>query len=477
MKTGRAMWRQAAAAALAFVVLVAGAVVSSGGTQRRSRPAISSPARFPHQPNIILILTDDQRWDSLSAMPNTRRLLGGHGMTFRNSFVTTPLCCPSRAGLLSGLYSRHTGVYSDVPPNGGASSFKDRSTLATWLKDGGYENGFVGKYLNDYREIGHHIPPGWDDWNAIVSQPAVSYYGFTVNENGRFVHYPPRRTLYSTSVLGGLATRFLRQARPPFFLHFAPIAPHGPAIPLPRDSHDPPQLFPARPPSFDEVDVSDKPWAELHSGLELEDVQEMDGLRRRTLETLRAVDREVANMAEVLSGRGLLDDTVIVFTSDNGYLLGEHRLMDQKIWPYEESIRVPLVMRIPWITRPANDWHLVLNIDVAPTLAELAGARPTSPMDGISLVPLLRGRSPPWRTAFVEEFLGRDQRFHGGPPGFSAIRTTRYLYVVYRTGWRELYDLRRDPYELDNLAGRPVARRLEANLSAQLRALIAERPR
>jgi N-acetylglucosamine-6-sulfatase len=468
--------RPTAALFVALAALMVGSALSVGSPPSALPRAVAVSSTIPKKPNIILILTDDQRWDSMPAMPNVRELLGGHGVTFQNSFVTTSLCCPSRSSLLTGQYSRHTGVYSDVPPNGGATSFRDTSTVATWLKGAGYNTAFVGKYLNDYRAIGHHIPPGWDEWDAIVSQPAVAYDDFQLNQNGRFVQYGPSPSNYSTTVLGAIATRFLEQAKPPFFLHFAPIAPHAPAVPLPRDADRLTTLFPDRSPSFDELDVSDKPWGALHPGLTLEEVRAADGLRQRMLQTLTEVDRVVAGMVRTLTQRGQLQDTVIVYTSDNGYLLGEHRLFLEKIWPYEESIRVPLVIRTPWATTAALDSHLVLNIDLAPTIAELAGIRPAGPVDGASLVPLLQGRDPPWRTSFVEEFLGRDQRFRGGAPPFEAIRTERYLFVVYTSGWKELYDLQLDPYELQNLAGDPLWFRLESTMWEQLRQLLTDRP-
>jgi hypothetical protein len=169
------------------------------------------------KPNIVLILTDDQRWDTLWAMPHVRTLLGRHGMTFRNAFVTTALCCPSRASILTGKTSRHTGVYQNVPPHGGAPAFRDTSTIATWLHGAGYTTGYVGKYLNAYWLTSGHIPPGWDEWDAITSQPTIKYYDYEMNENGRFVEYGEGTENYSTNVLEGLASRFLRTAEPPFF--------------------------------------------------------------------------------------------------------------------------------------------------------------------------------------------------------------------------------------------------------------------
>ncbi|MFN2589616.1 MAG: sulfatase, partial [Actinomycetota bacterium] len=428
--------RPVLAATTGVLLLVGTAVTDASASRAPARPVASAN---PARPNVVVILTDDQRWDTLAAMPHVRSLLGGHGVTFKNAFVTTPLCCPSRAGLLTGRYSRNLGVYSDLPPNGGAESFDDTSTLATWLNDAGYTTGFVGKYLNDYQAIREHIPPGWDEWTAIASQPAVNYYGFTLNENGSFVHYDRRPANYSTTVLGGIATRFLRTASPPFFLHVAPVAPHAPAIPAREDAGRIVTPFTEWSPSFNEADVSDKPWGDSHPRLSPAKVSQAGDRRERMLRSLLAVDRAVGEMARALAKRGQLDNTIIVFTSDNGYLLGEHRLSSKKIWPYEESIRVPLVIRTPWATKASVDSHLVLNIDIAPTLAELARVTPDVPPDGVILVPLLRGQSPPWRTAFIDEFLGRDQRFNGGPPPFVGVRTTRYLFVEYRTGWRELY--------------------------------------
>jgi N-acetylglucosamine-6-sulfatase len=457
--------------ALATATLLV-AMSALSGTNWSNGPGGSTFAGFASsKPNIVLILTDDQRWDTLWAMPHVRALLGGHGMTFRNAFVTTALCCPSRASILTGKTSRHTGVYQNVPPHGGAPAFRDTSTIATWLHGAGYTTGYVGKYLNAYWLTSHHIPPGWDEWDAITSQPTIKYYDYEMNQNGRFVEYGEGNENYSTNVLEGLATRFLRTAEPPFFLHFSPIAPHTPTVPLPLDDGRYRSIPPLSAPSFNEADVSDKPWARLHPPLTAADVAKDNAIRRDSLEALQAVDRAVATMVRVLAERDLLYNTVIIFMSDNGLMLGEHR-QQQKIWPYEEAIRVPLVIRAPWIPSARTNDEFVLNIDIAPTLAELAGVKADHP-DGRSLVPLLRGEHPPWRQSFLEEFLGPNQLNIGGPPGFNAIRTKRYMYAEYRTGWRELYDLQMDPYELQNLAGQPDVAALEASLAAGLHALIS----
>ena len=474
----RQRWGTSAFVAAAIVlVLVAVSCTEAAPTTpsvRRSLSPLPRPTLVGQRPNVVLILTDDQRWDTLWAMPTVERLLASHGVTFRNYFVTTSLCCPSRASILTGLYSRHTGVFTDAPPLGGAPRFHDQSTLATWLQAKGYATGLVGKYLNSYDLIAHHIPPGWNVWDAIASRlPATHYYNYRINQNGRIVHYGTGPSDYSTTVLTHLAVRFIDRARSPFFLDFCPIAPHGPEIPAPRDRG----LFGNTPlprsPSFDEADVSDKPWGFHFKPLSTGGMDRARDEWDAELATLQAVDRGVADIVKAVAERGQLSSTVFMFTSDNGVLLGEHRLFG-KIWPYEESIRVPLVIRVPWATSGWTDDHMVANIDLAPTIAELGGTRPPARVDGLSLVPLLYRQDLAWRTGLVIEYLGESGFAHGGPPPFEAIRTEGFLYVEYRSGWRELYDLRKDPYELNNLAGSPSMRATQQGLGSELNALLRE---
>jgi N-acetylglucosamine-6-sulfatase len=458
-----------AGVAILVAVVVVALPRSNGG-----RPAARSG-----RPNIVLILTDDQRFDTLAAMPNVRRLLGGHGITFRNAFVTTPFCCPSRASILTGLYSHHTGVLSDSPPDGGAPAFDDRSTIATWLHDAGYRTAFVGKYLNAYDRVGPtYVPPGWDEWDAIASEPIASrYYDYTLNENGRLVPYGSTEVDYSTTVLTRRALAFLGRTEAPFFLELAPIAPHRPSTPAPGDAGRFADTPLHRSPAFDEADVSDKPWASSRPPMSPAAVRFELGVRRSMLDALAEVDRSVAAIVDELRARGQLSNTVIAFTSDNGMLLGEHRI-GGKLWPYEESIRVPLVVRSPWIDHEVVDRRLVLNLDLAPTFAAVAGLAPGSPVDGMSFADALHARvdAEPWRTAFEVEYLGQEHPM-GAPPDYRGVRTTRFLYVRYTNGWRELYDLRTDPDELQNLAGDPDQRRREAALATLLHHLASAPPR
>ncbi|MDP9296697.1 MAG: sulfatase [Actinomycetota bacterium] len=468
---------------VSIAALLSGIVVAVGSRAGQACEGASFPsitpapqaASGPAPPNLVLIVTDDQRWDTLFAMPNVRHLLGDHGVTFSNAFVTTPVCCPARTSMLTGQYSRHTGVLDNQGPHGGAPAFSDRSTLATWLSGAGYETALVGKYLNGYPQLGRcYIPPGWSEWDAIATGPFDHYYNYSLSENGRLVPYGAQPADYQTTVLADRSKAFIAQANRPFFLYFAPSAPHRPANPAPQDvgAFDPPPPF--HPPSYDERNISDKPWDGSVPPLDPERMEEIAGIREHMLESLRSLDRTIGGIVGAIQAKGVLDNTVIAFTSDNGFLWGEHRLVS-KAWPYEESIRVPLVFRVPWVAEGAGrtDPHLALNIDLASTFSELAGVKPGLPQDGRSLVPLLRGQDTSWRHAFDVEWLGRDLSSRGGTAPYEGLRTNRYVYVEYTNGWRELYDLRRDPAELRNLAEDPKARALRSRLAARLHASLS----
>jgi arylsulfatase A-like enzyme len=306
--------------------------------------------------------------------------------------------------------------------------------------------------------------------------PEEKYYDYTLNENGRLVHYGVARADYSTNVLAGKAIDFIRNAKAPFFLYIAPIAPHLPALPAPRDVATPVKLSTPRP-NFDEPVISDKPWHGLYKRLYSEQaISYLDrDIEGRQLRSLIDLDRQVGALMGALQRKGVLDNTIVVYASDNGFMWGELRL-GGKIWPYEESIRVPLVIRVPWQTAwGRTDGHMVLNIDFASTISELAGVKPGLPQDGRSLVPLLRRKSVLWRHDFVVEYLGESMYRDGGPPPFQALRDTRWLYVEYRNGRRELYDLRRDPYELRNVAADSRFAVLRQSLAVRLDVLASSR--
>ena len=417
------------------------------------------------RPSILLIVTDDQRWDTLWAMPEVQRSLVDPGINFSESFTTSSLCCPSRASILTGEYPHTTGVYRQGLPYGGFPSFKDSTTIATELHDAGYATGFFGKYLDSYQHdaLTGYVPPGWDRWVAFVHSQFYDY-GLTVDGTVHRRGFEPED--YSTDVLAAHTEGFIRNTEGPVFALFAPAAPHAPATPAPADEEGFGDLPVWRPPSFDEADRSDKPrhMQAIHP-IGPERTEGLEVLRRNQYRSLQAVDRAVDRLLGALEDTGRLDDALVIFTSDNGLLWGEHRWLKKEV-PYEEAIRVPLVVRADAIVGEGSrtDDHLVANIDLAPTIAEVAGVELPG-AEGESLVPLLTGTAERWRSAFLIEHM----RGTNPIPTYCAVRTERYLFASYDTGERELYDLNADPYELRNLSGKE--RGLEGRLDTILRSL------
>lgn len=416
-------------------------------------------------PNVILILTDDMSIYDWAYLPNLKSLLVDQGVNFTNAFVTTSLCCPSRTSILRGQYAHNHQVLINSKPLGGYEKFKARdlgnSTLASWLQDGGYRTALIGKFLNGYfAEKSGDVPIGWDEWYAM----SCRYYDYFLNENGRPVFYGDRPEDYSTDVLAGKAYDFIKRTaveEKPFFLYLATSAPHygkvgygdKPLFPLPvpalRHQNEFQDVIAPRPPSFNEQDVSDKPRSIRSLPLlSSELVSQIDKRFRLRLQTLLAVDELLAGIIDTLRATGQLDRTYIFFASDNGYHFGEHRIPEGKGTCYDEAVRVPLIVRGPVVPPGVTDDHLVLNIDLASTFAELAGTPIPEFVDGRSLSGFLRGYPIPedkWRRAILSENWG-------GMIHRSAVRTKDYKYVRrYDTGEIEFYDLINDPYELQSL--------------------------
>jgi arylsulfatase A-like enzyme len=443
---------------LAFVGAgVIAVLVSEGGS---SPPPSSSP---PAPPNIVLILTDDQRWDSLWAMPNVRHLLGDHGVTFTKSFVSNPLCCPSRASILTGQYSHGTGVYTNFPPLGGFDGFDPTTTIATVLQAKGYRTALIGKYFNGYLQT--QIPPGWNRWMAFNGpNGGVWYYDYTMSVDGVERHYGSAPSDYSTSVAARDAVSFIQETPQPFFLYFAPSAPHLPAVPGPGHENAFPSLAPLRGPSFNEPDTSDKPpWLRGVPQFDPEQVARADRLRAAQLRSLPPLDDAVQEIVNALDAAGVLHRTLILFMSDNGFMQGEHRMGD-KGSAYEEAIRVPMILRYdPLTAGGVRDSRMVANIDVAPTFADVAGTRMPG-AEGSSLLNLIRSPAADGRRWLLLEHVGapRNPSFASRPdhvvvPSFCGVRSRRWKYVYYEDGSQELYDLIRDPLELRNAIDDPAA--------------------
>ena len=461
------------AAALAMRTLAPPVRGSAPAPVLRGRPRATPGER----PNVVLIVTDDQRWDTIAmsrhgrrngqpVMPAVERLLVASGVTFTNAYVTTSTCCPSRASILTGQYAHNTGVLANNPGDGGAEHFRSASTIATWLRDAGYRTALVGKYLNGYGRESLVTPPGWGDWHAFVD---AAYYRQRLSENGVVRSFGTGPRAYSTDVLANRAVRFIRDAGDePFFLYFAPFAPHLPATPAHRHAGTFAGIAPWRPPSYAEADVSTKAQWLWPLVWERASRVRTDRERIRMLESLQAVDDAVAAIMRALDQAGQRDNTVVLFTSDNGYSWGEHRWAGKEC-PYEECMRVPLIVRHPGLTgAPRSDAHPVLNIDLAPTIAAIAGVVVPPGVNGRSILPLLDGSASAWRTDFLNE------HWDNWIPNYALVRGPRWKYVEYWTGERELYDEVADPFELTNRVADPATAQIQTELAVRLHALQAE---
>jgi arylsulfatase A-like enzyme len=423
-----------------LVVSTAIAVLSAGG-----RPSIAR-AQATDRPNIVLILTDDQRWDTLKVMPQVRERLVEKGMRLRKAIISNPLCCPSRASILTGRYSHTTGVYTNSAPFGGWSAFRpsESNTIATALHGAGYRTGLIGKYLNGFQGPDIGVPPGWDRFFSFIG--GGNYYDYRVlDETDGEVAFGSSPDDYSTDVFRRRAVSFIRTtpSSQPLFLFVAPFAPHGPSTPAPRFEGDlagSPVVFN---PAFNE-DVADKP-AYL-AGRRPLDARAMRERVRRQWESLLAVDRLVEHVITTLAETGRAGNTLVIFMSDNGFANGEHRWRAKQV-PYEASIKVPIVVRLPGrIPAGTVSDALVSNVDVAPTIADFAAV--PFEADGVSMRQLLTDDSSVVRSSVVLEHVESDTV----APTYCGVRTSGFTFVRYATGEEELYDLTQDPWQLQNVA-------------------------
>lgn len=419
--------------------------------------AVGAPSDDREQatpPNILLVVADDQPTGMVKRMPFLDH--AGGFTRFDAFYNNNPLCCPSRSTMLTGLYSHHTGVETNLV----ARRFDASSTLATWLDAGGYETGLFGKYLNDYPwdKGRNYVPAGWDQWHAFAGD--ASYYDYTLvsaDSRRQFGHRPGD---YSTDVLAKLTAGFLGNANGPFFAYFAPYGPHAPRIPAPRDRKAFEHAHVGLPANFNRIAKRAPRWWRDRPPL---DPDEMREETRAQWQTLLSVDDAIKRFFSVLERTGKLDHTIVIFVSDNGYSLGSHR-NPWKDCAYEECIHVPLLVRWPGESTPSRIAALTSNVDLAPTIAEIAGVTPTTAPDGTSLVPLLRGDA----TTIDRPVLLRHVHYPHTAPTFWGLRTQRWTYVAYDNGEQELYDLDADPHELRNLAGLARYRSVESELSREM---------
>jgi N-acetylglucosamine-6-sulfatase len=438
-------------------------------TPAASAPVTPAPNYDVAHPNIVFVLTDDLSGDLLRFMPNVQKL-AATGATFDDYFVSDSLCCPSRASIFTGLLPHDTGVYTNTRPDGGIRAYRRHGdaqrSFALTLAAQGYRTALMGKYLNGYGANGAQVPPGWSDWAG--TSRAYQGFDYTLNVDGTPYYYGSEPQDYLTDVISERGGTFIdssaARARP-FFLELASFTPHRPAVPAPRDLGLFGGVRAPRGPAFNRAIVDAPPWLAGRGPLSLGQRDRIDSLYRDRARSVVAVDDMVGALIDHLRATGQLDNTYFVFSSDNGFHMGEHRLQPGKLTAFDTDIRVPLIVSGPGVAPGTHIRALAQNTDLAPTFETLAGAQPPADVDGRSLTGLLHGDPVPadWRTATLVEHRhitrrhGFDPdvqtRASGDPPSYTALRTAGATYVEYADGERELYDDRFDPDQLRNAYG------------------------
>jgi arylsulfatase A-like enzyme len=518
----------------AFVSLLALVCAVTAGLVLRPHGATAAS-----RPDIVVIQTDDQTLQDLytfytnpltgqisAVMPNTLTQLVGQGISFNRYYVSNPLCCPSRTSMLTGRYSHNNGVLTNFFPSGGFYKFDLQNNLAVWLHNAGYKTSHAGKFLNQYGDNDPtQVPPGWDDWHTVIGDARL-FYGYKTNDNGvvsdphgsfdettnsypekdaaSCPEQPPplQQCNYLTDVITQDALDAIDKfAASPFYLQVDYTTPHGDIAPpggpepAPRYAGSLPGAKAPRPPSFNERDMSDKPaFVRRNPRLGFGKIDYIDRRHENRLEALRSVDDGVAKIVNQLAARGDLANTYIFFTSDNGFFQGEHRFDSAKFLGYEPSDHLPLIVRGPGIVPNTGSGELVANVDIAPTILALTGARPTNGMDGRSLVrfwidPAKRTQRPillegftgtgelgtplrltaPLRAQGSRAALRAQASVAASPRDYEGVRIGRYKYIRYRSSAKELYDLKIDPYELHSRHLDPRYRNVKRWLDAVLR--------
>ncbi|WP_413811438.1 sulfatase [Streptomyces sp. OE57] len=435
------------------------------------------------KPNIVYVLTDDLAWNLVKYMPHVQEMQK-KGTTFSNFFATDSLCCPSRTSILAGQYPHNTGVFTNSGDDGGYRAFlkngNEKKTFGPALQRAGYRTGFMGKYLNGYQPGDKngtdkpYVPSGWDEWD--VAGEGYNEYNYELNENGKVVPYGKAPQDYLTDVLSRKATSFIgssAEEKKPFMLEVATFAPHGPYVPAPRDKGKFPGLKAPQTDAYDKATLNAPEWQRSLSPLTSKEKKRIDRNFAKRVRSVQAVDDMIGQLEKTLEDKGLADNTYIVFGSDNGFHMGEHRLRTGKQTAYDTDINVPLMVTGPDVPAGEKVSQLAENVDLNPTFLDLAGVDPPSTVDGRSLGDLMHGRTEKeWReTVLVEHHRAASKKGDpdaapanaGDPPTYAAMRTDDSLYVEYTDGEREFYDLDSDPEQLNNRA---------ASLSAEQRAAL-----
>jgi N-acetylglucosamine-6-sulfatase len=486
--------RAALVGVVALAALGASLLPAGGAPAQEARQGAA-----PGAPNVVLLMTDDQRYDDMGPLEQTRRLIGKAGVTFTRSFVSYPVCCPSRATFFTGQYAHNNHVFclyrkcgGGRNKHGGYTALDQKEYLPVWLERAGYTTAHIGKFLNGYGKDRKppDVPRGWTEWYGLIDHSTYRMWGYSMFENGeRHTYGNVRRedpALYQTDVLRRKAVDFVRRHAnddAPFFLSVGFLAPHhesghtqhitGKLVrPAPRHRGRYANAALHKSPNFNEQNLSDKPWFIERWNKNLTPAREAKIVKRmrERQESLLAVDEAVEKVIEELRETDELDNTYVIFTSDHGYMQGEHRIPQGKMMPYDPSTQVPLLIRGPGIPSGRRTKALVGNIDMAPSIVQAARARAGLAMDGRSFLPFarqprLRSLRPLLHETTGQGARGKTNTREGGAkgqqprvPAWRAVRTTQWLYVDYEGGQRELYNLTRDPYQLRSVVGDPNLR-------------------
>ncbi|WBB62009.1 sulfatase [Streptomyces sp. WMMC500] len=434
-----------------------------------SRSPSRSPISEGRRPNIVYVLTDDLDWNLVRHMPEVQELQKD-GVTFTDFFATNSQCCPSRTSIFTGQYPHNSGVFTNTGKDGGLGAFvrngNEAKSFAPALQKAGYRTGFMGKYMNGYYPGAdgnpkRNIPPGWDEW--AVAGNAYSNFDYTLNENGEVVEYGHEPKDYLTDVLSRKATSFIgksAQANQPFMLELATFAPHGPSTPAPRDQAGFPGLAAPRTDAFDHATVNGPKWQRRLAPLTVREKQDFDSKFAKRVCSVQSIDDLIGQLRRTLKAHGVAENTYVVFGSDNGFHMGEHRLRPGKQTAYDTDINVPLVVMGPRVPADEKVSGIAATIDIKPTFLDLAGLRPPATVDGESLTGLMHGHAEKdWRQAVLVEHRHTSPQEGdpdaapmntGNAPSYHAMRTADALYVEYAHGEREYYDLDSDPDQLTN---------------------------
>ena len=475
----------ASPAALAPVTPVPSATPSSGSSPAADPATTTATGSVSDIKNVVLVLADDLDWELFRQVPRLAALQD-KGLTFTNHTVTDSLCCPSRSSILRGQYIHNHRVVSNTSKTGGGwptfrKSGEHRDCLPVWLDAAGVTTGLFGKYLNDYPGTpgtARYVPPGWDQWAVPVSRgDSYTGYDYRLNDNGRLARYGKKPTDFLNDVITQKATEFIQTSPEGFFLTLSTYNPHNPAPVATRNKGTHATTIAPRTPNYNAIGTNEPTWLRDQPVIAPWKQARLDLMWRKRAQSAESVADSVDAVMSTLQATGHADDTLVVVTSDNGYHIGSHRLAYGKRTAFREDTVVPLVMIGPGITPGTRFDRMTSTIDFAPTFTALLGAQAPAWVDGRSLVDIMATGEVPasWRTAILSESLGtsgpEDPDYQpDAPPQFSALRTPEWLFIVYRDGERELYDLRADPYETTNIAA-TADTRLVANLYSQLQAL------